>query len=239
MVPQTEIYILLTPLAISLPSNFLAWKAVSNYTKTFPLCITAHSRLSSHYTNSSNVLGRSPLKQVVPLLPAWFPQHKSSSRGMGRAKACNAAMPSCSSPLSVTHALPALLPCGFLPSQPISGQALTDAVMHQDSKRAPSTPYPGLRETVILPLDWWRLLHDASGFTENKQGWSPWELHLLSRTSSTGRIRACVNKEGNNYKWVINWAEVEKESRSRTETQKEKCLSFFVDAEVSILHLKE
>lgn len=173
--PRTEIYLLLTLTAFSLPSDFLEWKAVriSNYARAFPLCITAHSRLSAHYTNSSDVPGRSPLKQVVPLLPAWFPQQKSGGGGRRRDGARDAVMPSPSSPSRVARASPALPLHGFLALKPIWGQALwgwtciTRCCGALGGQQV-GTQHPGPSEGVMLPLDSWGLLCDA----EKKQSWS-------------------------------------------------------------------
>lgn len=136
-----NIFLLLTLTAISSPSNFQEWKAVriSNYAETFPLCITAQSRISAHYTNSSDVLVRAPLKHKVPLLPARFPQQKSRGRGRWRDGGCNAGMPS-----QATHSPPALPPWGFLASQPTWGQSLLGWQSISRCLGAPGTQHPVL-----------------------------------------------------------------------------------------------
>lgn len=62
-------------------------------------------------------------------------------------------------------------------------------------------------------------LCDASRFAGLESGYAGSEG---AGSSFQGKIHVHVNKEGNNYEWLINWAEVKSESRSKTERQKEK-----------------
>lgn len=80
---RTQIYLLLTLKAISLPSNFLECNllSISNYAKTSPLCITTRSRTPAHYPKSSDVPCRSSLKQVPGFEAGTRKQASLPSRG--------------------------------------------------------------------------------------------------------------------------------------------------------------
>lgn len=177
-VPWTNIFLLLTLTAISLPSNFQEWKAVriSNYAETFPLCITAQSRISAHYTNSSDALVRGPLKHGVPLLPARFPpaEERRQREMKGWRLRCWDALP--------FPALPSRsLPSSFAPMG-VSGLAphlrIGSFGMMEHFQMLKGTQHPVLSaqgqasQRSSFLLDCWELLRDARRFTESQQGWS-------------------------------------------------------------------
>lgn len=133
------------------------WKAVkiSNYAKTFPLCIPAYSRLPSHYTNSNAKLGRSPLKQLLPLLPVWYPQEKSGDRVRQNDQPHDAGIPSLSSHPAVAHICLALPLRGLLASQFIWGQALSRWACIARCCGAPGRQWRGTQHPVPTTQAHW------------------------------------------------------------------------------------
>lgn len=195
-VPWTNIYPLLTLTAISLPSNFQEWKAVriSNYTETFPLCTTAHSRISAHYTNSSDVLVRALWSTKCHCCQLGFLSGRAAAEGD---EGMEAAVLGCSPlPRLPKSLMPLLLhPHGvFWPHKPPKAglfwddRAFLDTWVHLANREwAPSTqgsvarakqasdPTPGL----LRAAPWCQEVH------RDKQGWRQVKLTPKDQTAAS------------------------------------------------------